>query len=188
MRALRRFFRRLANVAARRDDDGRLREEIEAHLDLLTDENVRSGMPPGEARRQALLTFGGVATVREDYRAERRIPLIDALAQDLRYGLRMLGRSPGFTAVAILTFALGIGANTAIFSVVDAVLLRPLPYPKPSQLVGVFETQLRRRASLTGASYQDLRAWREQSGAFTALAGTQAHQLTLTGHGEPAEV
>ncbi|HVB37244.1 MAG TPA: ADOP family duplicated permease, partial [Vicinamibacterales bacterium] len=188
MRSLRRFVRRLANVATRRDDDQRLREEIESHLALLTAENVRAGLSPDEARRQAVLKFGGVQTLREDCRAERGFPLVDALLQDVRYSLRMLRRSPGFTAVAILTFALGIGANAAIFSIVDAVLLRPLAYPHPSQLVAVFQTQLSRRGRLNGVSYQDLEAWRAQSGAFSALAGTQAHQLTLTGAGEPAEV
>ena len=162
--------------------------ELEVHLDLLADEYVRRGMAPEEARRNARIRLGGNAQLREINRELRGLRLIETFLQDTHYAIRMLRKNPGFTAVAVLTLALGIGANTAIFSVVNAVLLEPLPYPNPSQLVNLSEARAQQGISSTGASYLDLQDWREQSRTFSHLAGEGLHQLTLTGRGEPMVV
>jgi|SRR5579859_3710214 len=106
--------------------------------------------------------------------------------EDARYGARMLRKNPGFTLVAVLTLALGIGANTAIFSIVDAVLLRSLPYPDPDQLVLMFDVPLQQPDALSGFSYRDFTECREQNRVFSEMAGNSFHDLTLTGAGEPA--
>src|SRR6059036_2689489 len=112
-----------------------LDEELSSHLGMLVEENVRKGMSREEARYAALRSFGGVAQVKEIFREQRGLPMIETVVQDLRYGLRMLARNPGFTAVAVLTLALGIGANTAIFSVVSGVLLRKPPVKDPDRVM-----------------------------------------------------
>lgn len=171
MRALNRFFARLRNFAARRGGDERLREEMEQHVALQTEENLRAGMPPSEARRQALLKLGAVQAAREQYHAEEGLPLLENLLQDTRYALRQLRRSPGFTIVALLTLALGIGANTAMLSLVEGILLRPLPYQHPDRLVVVWQSTPEHSA--TGAFfnyYREFQAWQQNSRSFERLA------------------
>jgi hypothetical protein len=136
MKSLRRFLTRLFNSATRRAQEERLREEIEDHIALQTDENLRAGLLPVEARRQAMLKFGGVEAMKQDYRAERGLQLIENLLRDLRFALRLLRKSPGFTAVAVVTLAMAIGANAVVFGVMDALILRPLNVPQPESLYG----------------------------------------------------
>lgn len=186
MRSLRRFFTRLFNSATRRRHEERLREEIEEHLALETADNLRSGMPNAEAHRQAVLKFGAVEAIKETYRAERGLPFIETLLQDLRYALRMFLRNPGFAVVAILTLALGIGAATAIFSVVDAVLLRSLPYPNAQKIVRIWEQAPNgHRMNIAGANFDDFRT---QSNTFASLAGYQYGTSSVSGGSEPVRV
>jgi predicted permease len=182
---LRRFFIRLSNFVAGRRADQRLREEIAEHLAFQTEENRRAGMSPDEARRQAALKLGSAEAIREHQHDEQSLPLIENLLFDLRYAIRMLLRSPGFSFIAIATVALGVGATTAIYSVIDATLLHPLPYPYPSELIHVQD-------DLPGIGAQDVGTsipeWRdlESSGIFqsVAIAGHGA-DVNLTGGSQP---
>ena len=135
MKALRRFFKRLSSWATSRRDEERLRAEIEDHIAFQTDENIRAGFSPEEARREALLKFGTVEAAKESYREQRGLPYMENLIQDTRYALRRLRLAPAFTIATVLTLAVGIGAATSIFTLVHAVLLKSLPVANPSELV-----------------------------------------------------
>ncbi len=127
-----------ASLLGRRKLDAELDEELRAHIELATEENIQRGMSAQRARIEALRGFGGVAQTRETYRVQRGFPFIEALARDVRFALRQLGRSPGFTLTVIVTLALSIGANTAIFSIVNALMLKSLPYPHPDRMGTIF--------------------------------------------------
>jgi predicted permease len=168
--------------------DQEFESELESHLHLLTEENLRRGMSHEDALRAARIRLGGAMQLRETNRELRGLPLLDTLLQDFRYAFRMLRKNPGFTAVAVLTLTLGIGANTAIFSVVYAVLLKPLPYPHPEQLFTIFQQQEKNESVQTGMSYLNLDDLRQQNRVFDSLAGVIVHELTMTGRGEPVIV
>src|SRR5271156_3162241 len=182
---LRRFLIRLSNFVTRRSADERLQEEIATHLTFQIEENLRAGMSSAEARRQASLKLGSAEAIREHHHAEQSLPLIENLLFDLRYAVRMLLRSPGFSFIAIATMALGIGATTAIYSVIDATLLHPLPYPNPAELVRIQDDLSGVGAHNIGISVPE---WRDlqSSGIFqsVSVSGTGA-DVNLTGSEQP---
>jgi hypothetical protein len=128
---------RIGGLFGKERRDRELADEMESHLQMHIEDNLRAGMAPEEARRQALIKLGGVDQTKENYRDRRGIPWLEALLQDVRFGLRMLRKNPGFAAVAVLTLALGIGANTAVFSVMNALFLHPPGMPHPDRLVAL---------------------------------------------------
>jgi putative ABC transport system permease protein len=184
---------RLRGLLGSRRQDEEFDLEVAAHLDMLTDEQVRRGLPPSEARRQAILRFGGPMQIREQQHENRGLPFVETTVQDIRYGMRALRKSPAYSLVAIATLAIGIGAGTAVFSVVGAVLMRPLPYKTPDQLVRVFETNPLRRWTRNIAAPANYADWRKRNKSFTDIAayeqfnlnGSGAGDVFLTGFGEP---
>jgi len=160
--------------------DQELDDELRDHLERKTEEYVAKGMTQEEAHRRARLDLGGIEQTKEKCRDARRVNWIQDLIQDLRFGLRMLRKNPGFTTVAVLTLALGIGANTAIFSVVNAVLLRPLPYKDSGRLVQLIGHDQKRGVDFDWVSFPNFHDWAEQSKAFQYMAVYKFHAFNLT--------
>ena len=182
------LFIRTRSLLRRDAVERELDEELRFHLDHQVERYVASGITREEALRRTRLEFGGLEQVKEVCRNARGVTFAETLAQDLRFGLRTLRKNPSFSAVAILTLALGIGMSAAIFTVVNAVLLRPLPYANPHQLVGVPEANPKARITGAGMSYETLNEFRDHNRVFSAMAGLAGHSLTLSGSGEPSEV
>ena len=187
MKFLRRFFIRLSNFTTGRRAEQRLQEEMAEHLALQTEENLRAGMSPVEARRQAALKLGAAQAIREDHNAEQGLPLAENFLFDLRYAFRMLHRSPGFSLIAIAIIALGIGATTAIYSVIDATLLHPLPYPHPSELVRIEADLSGVGAHDVGISIPELKDL-QNSGIFQSVSLCFFGTDTLTGNTQPTRI
>jgi predicted permease len=184
MRTFRRFFRRLVSRATIRQDEERLRAEIEDHIARQTEENVRAGWPPAEARRQAVLKFGPLESMKDTYREQRGLPSVEVLVLDTRHALRRLRRAPAFTLAATLTLVLGMGATTSIFTLVHAILLKSLPVANPSELYRVGRES--RCCYLAGysqdrefslVSYDLYRYFRDHTDGFSELAAVPSMQL-----------
>ena len=179
------FHRLLALLTARRLD-AQLDDEIRAHLELAERDAMAEGLSPEEARRAARVRFGSVARLKEEHRDDRSVRWVETLWKDFRYGLLLLRRDPGFALVAIAVMAIGIGANTAMFSVMDAVLLKGLPYPEPERIVRVWEAPT--PTSRNGISTLNFLDWKRLSTSFDALSAVRGLDVALTGNGEPARL
>jgi predicted permease len=170
---------RLKGMFSTRRRESELDAELRAHLDALTEENIRRGMNPEDAKHAARREFGGVEQTKELYRDRSGLPFLETLFQDIRFATRMLAKNPGFTVVAVLTLALGIGANTAIFSVVKAVLLRGLPFKDPAHLVRVNESVA--KGGRSPVAYPNYLDWRAQNTAFDEMAAFADCEIILNG-------
>ncbi|HEX8772906.1 MAG TPA: ABC transporter permease [Pyrinomonadaceae bacterium] len=181
IRQLRVWLVRLTGLFRQKNRERELADELESHLQMHIEDNLRAGLTPVEARRQALVKLGGVEPTKEMYRRQRGLPLIETLIKDLRYGMRRLTRSPGFTLVALLSLALGIGANTAIFSLVNTALLRPLPVERPAQLVSLTNATANRIfPTFSYPNYKDLR---DRNDVFDGLLAYRFAPLSLSHDG-----
>lgn len=184
------LYIRLRSLFRRAKAEQDLDEELRFHLEQQAEKYMRAGMSREDAMRRVRLEFGGIDQIKQQCREARGVTLAETLAQDLRYALRILRRSPGFTAVVVLTLALGIGANTAVFSIVDAVLLRPLPYRSADRLVMVAQHLPEQRAPAFD-TYREFEAWSRYSNSFDKLAAaTWARDAgaVLSWHGEKREI
>ncbi|HET9791133.1 MAG TPA: permease prefix domain 1-containing protein, partial [Candidatus Angelobacter sp.] len=176
----------LRRIFCKQKTEQQLDSELRFHLEQRLAERVASGETPEEARRQAQIEFGGMEAIKQECRESRRVHFLEVLVQDLRYGMRMLRRNPGFTIVAVITLALGIGANTAIFSVVNGVLLNPLPFPRPEQLITVHESKA--NFQYGSVSYPNFRDWQKNNRVFSALAARRSYAFSLTGMGDAEQI
>jgi putative ABC transport system permease protein len=184
MEMIRTFFTRFVALFGKQRLDAELDEELRSHIDFAVEENLKHGMNAQQARTSALRAFGGVAQAREGYRMQRGLPFFEIFAQDIRYALRQLRKAPGFTLVALLTLALGIGATTALFSVVDAVMLKPLPFPNADRLVRV-QSLIVATGRGGGASYPDFLDWRARNHVVDGMAAFDTEDFTLIGARDP---
>ncbi len=184
MRALRSWLARAAGALRSTRLDRELDEELDAHLRMHIDDNRSVGMSPEEARRHALIKLGGVELVKDSYRDRRGLPLLETISKDVRFALRLVRRSPGFSAVILLTLAIGIGANTVMFSIVNTLLLRPLPYREPDRLMSVQAVDgVRRRPNPTAPP--DFYRYRQENRTLEQLEAFYVRPYNLTGGREP---
>jgi len=172
----------------RRRREEELEEEIRSHLEMAVRERMERGETSEQATESARREFGNVGLINESTRDAWGFRWVETTGQDLRYGVGMLVKNPGFTSVAVLTLALGIGANTAIFTVVNALLLRPLPYPEAERLAVIATTVRRERVEVRSTSYPDFVSWRDQNAAFEQIAARISNSFSLLSGNEPERV
>src|SRR5690348_13907284 len=182
------FAARLRGLFAHKRLERELDEEVRFHLEMQIEDNLKSGMNPAEARNAALRSFGGLERIKETYRERRTFALIETTALDLRYTARTLQKSPGFTMTTVGVLALAIGANTAMFSVLNAVLLRPLPYRSPEQLAMLWIEDRSRNFREGRSALWDVEQWRTRSHSFADMATFDAINTTLTGSGGAQQI
>jgi predicted permease len=188
-RALRRAWRRVLGVLRRRRADDELAQEIDTHIHCLAEEDIRRGLPADEAYRRARLRFGSVEAAKERYREQRGLPLLESTVSDIRYAGRAVLRAPAFAVTAILSLSIGVGAMTAVFSLVDAVLLRPLSYSDPDRLFVARELDPQLFGQrLLGVNPTHAREWAVQCPSIEQVAVSQSANAQLTGAGEPAAI
>ena len=191
MKFVRAWLLRLFGVFASNRSERDLSAELESHLQLHIDDNIKAGMTPQEARRRALIALGGVEQTKEQYRDRRGLPLLESLVRDLRYGVRTLMKSPGFTIAGVLILGLGIGVNSAIFTVVNAVVLKPLPFADADRIMRIWHTPpptLFAGSPIFALSPANFIDWEAQNQVFERMAiyrsGRQvAHGIGRAGRG-----
>jgi predicted permease len=192
MGAMREAWNRVLSFAHKPERDAEMEAELASHMELAVEENMRQGMPEAEARRKALVRFGGVQQARERQREARGLPWLDVLMQDVRYTLRTLRRDRSFTVVAVLILALGIGANIAVFSVVNTILLRPLPFPDSQRLVRITTKDPKGGESSMTYTTDATQEYQQRNKSFQQVTGyfafTSADNFKLEGHGVPLPV
>jgi predicted permease len=190
--SLREVLNRVRSLFHSEKLDHEVSEEMASHLEMAAEENLRRGMSPEEARRQALVRFGGVQQAIEQHRESRTLPWIDVLKQDLRFTFRMLRRDTGFTVIAVLILGLGIGANIAVFSVVNTILLRPLPFREPQQLVRIVEKDPKAGESSKTYTADATQDFQQQNNSFQSVSGyfafTGPDNFKLVGNGQSVPV
>ena len=184
--ALRYMTARLRAFFRRDDLDRDFEQELNSHVAMLTEENIRRGMMREEARRSALIRVGACASIKEQHRAARGLPRLETFWRDVRYALRTLRRAPGFAAIAIFTLALGIGANTAVFSAIDTVLLRPLPFPEGDRLMRLYQRQ--EKSAETNIAPIRLEDWNRLNSTFKAITGYLMEDVSDTSGDLPERV
>src|SRR5262249_13594885 len=182
------IWRRPLSLLRRGRYEREMEEEMHFHFEMQIEQNLDAGMAAEEAHYAARRQFGNQTWLKEVSREMWSLNSIETLIQDLRFGARMLAKNLGFTLIAVMTLALGIGANTAIFSVVNAVLLRPLPFQDAERLMMLGTVDTRKGDGLGSVSYPNFADWRAQSGSFERLAAFRDRNFTLTGSGEPVRL
>jgi predicted permease len=184
VRRLRAWFSRLGGLFGKQRHDRELAAEMESHLQLHIEDNLRAGMSPAQARREAIMKLGGVEQTKENYRERRGLPLLEVFFQDLRFGVRMLRKNPGVTAIVVLTLALGVGANTAIFGLVNGLLLQRLPVPAAEQIAALVIQSGDSSLGALGFSYPQFVEFREQTAPICEVFGSAtAWRLNFTAEG-----
>jgi len=186
MKSLRAGLHRIAALFTKPRADRDLDAEMQAHLAMHIEDNLNRGMTPQQARREAVLKLGGLEQTKETIRDRRSLPMLEIFLKDLRFAARMVRKNPGFAAIVILTIALGVGANTAIFSIVNAVLLRPLNYPQPQDIMRVYTFNAERGEM--GATFPDFLDWRARNHSFADLAATWPNDANLYDRGQPEKI